>query len=71
MAPDREQNWFRLKPDLLIPGEGRSLLVLDTKWKQLDGLKLNCADKYGLSQKDFRPLPAYARVTWTDKVIVS
>lgn len=55
----REQNWFRLKPDLLIREGGRDALVLDTKWKLLDGLKSNGTDKYGLSQGDFYQLQAY------------
>lgn len=55
----REQNWFRLKPDLLVRNSDRDLLVLDTKWKLLDGLKANRTDKYGLSQNDFYQLQAY------------
>lgn len=57
----REQNWFRLKPDLLIREGGRDALVLDTKWKLLDGLKANGTDKYGLSQADFYQLQAYGQ----------
>lgn len=57
----REQNWFRLKPDLLIREAGRNALVLDTKWKLLDGLKANGTDKYGLSQSDFYQLHAYGQ----------
>lgn len=57
----REQNWFRLKPDLLIREGGRDALVLDTKWKLLDGLKANGSDKYGLSQGDFYQLQAYGQ----------
>jgi len=54
-----EQNWFRLSPDLLIRSSDRNLLVLDTKWKLLDGLKANGTEKYGLSQSDFYQLQAY------------
>lgn len=57
----REQNWFRLKPDLLIQEGDRDVLVLDTKWKLLDGLKANGTDKYGLSQGDFYQLQAYGQ----------
>jgi len=57
----REQNWFRLKPDLLIREAGCDALVLDTKWKLLDGLKANGTDKYGLSQGDFYQLQAYGQ----------
>jgi 5-methylcytosine-specific restriction enzyme subunit McrC len=56
-----EQNWFRLKPDLLIREADRDVLVLDTKWKLLDGLKANGTDKYGLSQSDFYQLQAYGQ----------
>ena len=57
----RERNWFRLKPDLLIRDADRDLLVLDTKWKLLDGLKSNGSDKYGLAQGDFYQLQAYGQ----------
>lgn len=57
----REQNWFRLKPDLLIRESGRDALVLDTKWKLLDSLKANGTDKYGLLQSDFYQLQAYGQ----------
>ncbi len=54
-----EQNWFQLKPDLLIRRSDRDVLVLDTKWKLLDGRKENGTDKYGLLQSDFYQLQAY------------
>lgn len=57
----REQNWFRLKPDLLIRESNRDMLVLDTKWKLLDALKANGVEKYGLSQVDFYQLHAYGQ----------
>ena len=55
----KDQNWFRMKPDLLIRNADRDLLVLDTKWKLLDNQKSNGTDKYGLSQSDFYQLQAY------------
>ncbi|KIQ59178.1 McrC family protein [Pseudomonas fluorescens] len=57
----REQNWFCLKPDLLIRDTNNDLLVLDTKWKLLDGLKANGTNKYGLAQGDFYQLQAYGQ----------
>lgn len=57
----QEQNWFRLKPDLLIHNGHANRLVLDTKWKLLDGVKANGSDKYGLSQADFYQLHAYGQ----------
>ncbi|MEQ1729999.1 MAG: McrC family protein [Vicinamibacterales bacterium] len=56
-----EQNWFQLKPDLLVSDVGRGVLVLDTKWKLLDGSRSNGTDKYGLSQADFYQLQAYGQ----------
>lgn len=56
-----EQNWFRLKPDLLIRDAGRDSLVLDTKWKLLDSLRANGTEKYGLSQSDSYQLQAYGQ----------
>jgi 5-methylcytosine-specific restriction enzyme subunit McrC len=55
----KDQNWFRMKPDLLIRNADRDLVVLDTKWKLLDNQKSNGTDKYGLSQNDFYQLQAY------------
>jgi 5-methylcytosine-specific restriction enzyme subunit McrC len=55
------QNWFRMKPDLLVRESARDVLVLDTKWKLLDALKANGTDKYGLSQGDFYQLQAYGQ----------
>ncbi len=57
----REQNWFRLKPDLVVREPTQDLIVLDTKWKLLDGLKANGTEKYGLSQSDFYQLQAYGQ----------
>lgn len=57
----RDRDWFRLKPDLLVRDSDQDLLVLDTKWKLLDGLKANGTDKYGLSQSDFYQLHAYGQ----------
>jgi 5-methylcytosine-specific restriction enzyme subunit McrC len=57
----KEQNWFRLKPDLVVKEAAHDLIVLDTKWKLLDSLKANGTDKYGLSQADFYQLYAYGQ----------
>lgn len=56
-----EQDWFRLKPDLLVQEAGKNRLVLDTKWKLIDDRKATGADKYGLDQGDFYQLHAYGR----------
>lgn len=57
----QSQDWFRLKPDLLIQEAEANRLVLDTKWKLIDGAKANGSDKYGLSQGDFYQLHAYGQ----------
>lgn len=62
LVSHREQDWFRLKPDLLITQGERTHLVLDTKWKLLDSTKGNGRDKYLLSQSDFYQLHTYAHL---------
>jgi len=42
------QDWFRLKPDILVQESSSNRLVLDTKWKLLDDKKATGSDKYGL-----------------------
>lgn len=55
-----KQNWFQLKPDLLVKDcKDKNVLVLDTKWKLLDATKNNSREKYQLSQSDFYQLFAY------------
>lgn len=54
-------DWFRLKPDLLIQHQQTTHVVLDTKWKLLDGSKKNGSDKYQLSQADFYQMYAYGQ----------
>jgi len=49
---------FRLRPDILIRQADRTL-VLDTKWKQLNGL--NEAGNYGIDQSDLYQLYAYGK----------
>lgn len=56
-----EQDWFRLKSDLLVHEAGKNRMVLDTKWKLLDDRKVTGADKYGLDQGDFYQLHAYGQ----------
>lgn len=54
-----EKDWFRLKPDLLVRALEVNRLVLDTKWKLIDGQQATSSDKYGLDQGDFYQLHAY------------
>jgi len=55
------QDWFRLKPDLLVQESAATRLVLDTKWKLLDDKRATGSDKYGLDQGDFYQLHAYGQ----------
>jgi 5-methylcytosine-specific restriction enzyme subunit McrC len=59
LVQHQEQNWFRLKPDLLVQESGSNRLVLDTKWKLINDNKANGTEKYGLAQTDFYQLHAY------------
>lgn len=56
-----EKDWFRLKPDLLVEASKVNRLVLDTKWKLIDGQQAIGSDKYGLDQGDFYQLHAYGQ----------
>lgn len=56
-----EQNWFRLKPDLLVQASKANRLVLDSKWKLIDGQQATGSEKYGLDQGDFYQLHAYGQ----------
>jgi len=66
LVSHQQQDWFRLKPDMLIEHGAQTLIVLDTKWKLLDSLKGNGREKYLLSQTDFYQLHAYAHVYLND-----
>ncbi|MCV2218608.1 McrC family protein [Thauera sp. Sel9] len=57
----RGQNWFRLKPDLLVQTAQTTHLVLDTKWKLLNAKTANSNERYGLDQSDFYQLHAYGQ----------
>ena len=61
LVTHRGQDWFRLKPDLLVQASGANRFVLDTKWKLLDARKATGTDKYGLDQGDFYQLHAYGQ----------
>jgi 5-methylcytosine-specific restriction enzyme subunit McrC len=50
---------FKLKPDLLLEGPNKQIVVLDTKWKLLDTLRLD--KKYWISQADMYQMFAYGR----------
>ncbi|MFJ2527028.1 McrC family protein [Pseudomonas helmanticensis] len=66
LVSHQQQDWFRLKPDLLIEKGRQTCVVLDTKWKLLDSVKGNSREKYLLSQADFYQLHAYAHLYLKD-----
>jgi 5-methylcytosine-specific restriction enzyme subunit McrC len=61
LVKHKKQDWFQLKPDLLVHGPGKSSIVLDTKWKLLDSSQADGARKYSLSQSDFYQMHAYGQ----------
>ncbi|MBO2589238.1 McrC family protein [Shewanella algae] len=52
-------DWFRLKPDIVVYDESRVVTVMDTKWKLLDASLDTTKDKYNLCQSDLYQLFAY------------
>ncbi len=52
--------WFSMRPDLLAKREGTNRMVLDAKWKLLDGSSAGRANRYGISQADLYQMQAYA-----------
>lgn len=60
LVQHEKDEWFQLKPDLLIQKDDANKVVLDTKWKLLDSAKANGTDKYNLSGSDFYQMLAYA-----------
>jgi 5-methylcytosine-specific restriction enzyme subunit McrC len=55
----QDEDWFELRPDLLVRDHQRNLLVLDTKWKLLDATLGSAKNKYQLAQSDLYQLQAY------------
>ncbi|RTR34749.1 McrC family protein [Shewanella atlantica] len=53
------EDWFRLKPDIVIYDKERVVTVMDTKWKLLDASLNTTKHKYNLSQSDMYQLFAY------------
>lgn len=53
------ENWFRLKPDIVVYDKARVVSVMDTKWKRLDSSLNTTEHKYNLSQSDMYQLFAY------------
>ncbi len=67
LVTHNQNQWFKLKPDLLIEKDKQVISVLDTKWKLIDSSKANGSDKYGLSQSDFYQMFAYGNNYFDDE----
>ncbi len=52
-------DWFRLKPDIVVYDKSKVVTVMDTKWKLLDASLNTTKHKYNLSQSDLYQLFAY------------
>jgi 5-methylcytosine-specific restriction enzyme subunit McrC len=59
---------FMTKPDIVIHGETRPVMVIDTKWKRLS--RAIDDPKRGVSQSDVYQMMAYAHVYQVDKVLL-
>ncbi|RTR38438.1 restriction endonuclease [Shewanella canadensis] len=55
----RGDDWFRLKPDIVVYDKTCVISVMDTKWKRLDSSLSTTEHKYNLSQSDMYQLFAY------------
>lgn len=67
LVTHNQNQWFKLKPDLVIKKDKQVISVLDTKWKLIDPSKANGSDKYGLSQSDFYQMFAYGNNYFDDE----
>lgn len=58
---DKEQGWFKLKPDIVISEKktNKVVYVADTKWKRIYENQGTAKEKYGISQADLYQMFAY------------
>jgi 5-methylcytosine-specific restriction enzyme subunit McrC len=59
---------FRTKPDCMVRRDGRTVLVIDTKWKRLTSAGSD--PKRGVSQADVYQMMAYARLYETERLML-
>jgi 5-methylcytosine-specific restriction enzyme subunit McrC len=59
LTKHREQNWFKLRPDIVVYNDKTIVSVMDTKWKTLNQNLDSSTDKYNLAQSDMYQLFAY------------
>ncbi|MGR6839646.1 McrC family protein [Aliivibrio wodanis] len=58
---EKEQGWFKLKPDIVISEKktNKVVCVADTKWKRIYENQRTAKEKYGISQSDMYQMFAY------------
>jgi len=61
LVSHRAQDWFLLKPDLVVFDSKKAQVVMDTKWKLIDEGKADTKAKYNLAQSDFYQMHAYGQ----------
>jgi 5-methylcytosine-specific restriction enzyme subunit McrC len=59
LTKHKEQNWFKLRPDIVVYNDKTIVSVMDTKWKLLNQNLNTGKDKYHLAQSDMYQLFAY------------
>jgi 5-methylcytosine-specific restriction enzyme subunit McrC len=59
LTKHKEQNWFKLRPDIVVYNNKTIVSVMDTKWKTLNQNLDSGTDKYNLDQSDMYQLFAY------------
>jgi 5-methylcytosine-specific restriction enzyme subunit McrC len=59
LTKHKEQNWFKLRPDIVVYNNKTIVSVMDTKWKTLNQNLDSGTDKYNLAQSDMYQLFAY------------
>lgn len=59
LTKHKEQNWFKLRPDIVVYNDKTIVSVMDTKWKVLNQNLNTGKDKYNLAQSDMYQLFAY------------
>lgn len=59
LTKHKEQNWFKLRPDIVVYNDKTIVSVMDTKWKLLNQNLKTGKDKYNLAQSDMYQLFAY------------
>ncbi len=65
---DQETKRFQTRPDLCIQKDGRNILIIDTKWKNIEHPDID--PKYGVKQSDVYQLMAYSQLYNCPRVVL-